>query len=225
MKRIFSIGAMVFIFLAMLAMAGCVFILGEPGADGKAYVQVQCDESNYGLLGAIEGFPNGWYTYTDYQLGPGSYDGAYVLFWYTFDGATYDVYFNDTVGMQYLNFPSVSTALSTYLSNDFSNNANGITFTISINPGEDGALFTDGADGADKYYTLWLAWNPANSFQDPYPSIVPGPKTKILESSADRVVQELTQGKYTMRFTVTKGGGAAADLPAPQVFLPKGASK
>lgn len=30
------------------------------------------------------------------------------------------------------------------------------TYTLTVNPGEEGSLFSDGADGADKFYTLYL---------------------------------------------------------------------
>ncbi len=221
MKRIASVGGFILIIMAMAMMGGCVIFLGEDGADGTSYLQVQYGED--GMIASIEGFPSGWSAFVDYPVAAGTHNGAYVLFDVFFDG-NYDVLFNDNIGNFYDEWPSVADVITDYLAFEYADHANPFAVDITVNPGEPGTLFTDGDAGADKFYTLWLDWNPLNSYQDPYPS-ASGPKALVIEQTADRVVRELTQGKFTMRFTATKGGAVPADLPAPQVFLPKAASK
>jgi hypothetical protein len=219
MKRILAYSGLILIFAAVLSLTGCFIFLGDPGADGKAYVQVQ-HSSSYGLLAAIDGFPSGWYTDTNYELTAGHHDGAYVLYYTVYNAPFYDVYFND--GTLMAGYSSTSAAVSAYYSTYFATYANSIGFDITINAGEAGTFLEAGADGADIYYTIWLDWNPSSSLIS-HNAVARAP-VKTIENPDGSIVQEITKGKYTIRFTVKKGGGAAPDLPPARDFPLKEAS-
>jgi hypothetical protein len=206
--------------LILLAVMGCMLFAGD---DGKAYVTITYDaNTNYGYT--VDG---GWLDATWWpdaaqssveltgDFSPGEYTGKYVLYDFLLadpdsDGYyEYCVKYNDTYlwdgyygSFTYSNY-DYATALSYYTQSDFDLYANDISFTITV---ERGTYFFK--DGEDRHFTVNLPWDPGTFDETPqYTSIVgsaSGAKAKVLESSPDKLVQEITDGPYTLRVEIKK---------------------
>ena len=86
---------------------------------------------------------------------------------------------------------------------------NGISWSISVNPGEKGELFKDGDDGEDKYYIMMLCWDIDDCYVNG--SVSAGAEARVLENSEERVTKQFTDDSFTLRLTVQKNGGGMAD--------------
>ena len=153
----------------LLLLSSCDIILGEDGKDGKAYLKVTVDSAADAWYGYMEGFPDGWSLNTNYPIRAGEHDAAYALceYWYYNSSDYYHYYRVNSYDLatwavrSYNTYVEPVDALSWYLENvgDVFTN----TFTFTVNSGTTGSLFQPGSDGQDKYYSLYLAWNPAYS--------------------------------------------------------------
>jgi hypothetical protein len=140
------------------------------------------------------------------------------------------VYFNDSknypiIGYLYNTNSGVTASdiLSYYISQGyFSQYANNYRYTITANQGEAGKIFgVEGADGADKFFTIVFNWNPG--LISIYSRNTSADQVRVIEDSEKRVVKELTDGDVTFRLSVAKKPGsiqAAPEKTGPKSYRP-----
>ena len=143
----------------LLALSGCNILMGEDGKDGKVYLEVAV----YSYAQAS------WDLDTSYEIDEGSYSVKYALceYQYQYSSDLEDYYYfyyinsyNTTTPRYYSSTLADCTAvLDQYLNTD---NGPVISYDISItvNKGTHGSILKDGKDGEDKYYSLYLGWDP-----------------------------------------------------------------
>jgi hypothetical protein len=165
MKKLLSVAVLVAACLA--AMTGCSLLTGD---DGKAYVLVTFNTAQAdGVRGNFGGLPTGGSPNTDYLVSPGSYSGDYVLYWtdYVTDShdfvwySHYHTHFNQAQFYSdwgYVYGPSASSNLSYYESDYYASYHNELVYSITVNQGS-----FPFKKGVDKYFTLYLDWDPAAS--------------------------------------------------------------
>jgi hypothetical protein len=214
MKKIFL--PLGIVLVCLVTITSCSLFTGK---DGVAYVKVTYDAyTSYsytvdGFLAQSSPFPSTWTSDTNYQIAAGTYTMKYVLGdneWADMNSDGYSDYvtvFNDAAGTivwtDYFYTSSWSPNFTYYWNNDFSSRANSFSYTVTINKG---ALFFK--DGADKYFTLNLAWITSNTSISS--SEVPASSMKIIEDSPTKVVKELTDGAYTLRLEIMKAPQAGS---------------
>ena len=147
----------------LLALTSCDVLMGTDGRDGKAYLEVTISSSAEAWYGYVEGFPSGWSLNTSYELSDGSHDVAYALCYYAYYSSDYYYYLVNSYSLTNWAVRDVSPSSSLDMLIFYLNN-NGPVFTnyitIEVNSGTAGGLFKDGTNGQDKYYSLYLAWDP-----------------------------------------------------------------
>ncbi len=201
------------ILLFAMCIAVCFLAITGCGKAGKAYLQVTWDTGNANYwIAHMEGFPDSWSMYTDYEMTEGTYSGGYVLCYDYYSSPYYYSEFNDAYYAGYntvlYNGSSYSTNHSYYVSTYYNYYYNPISVDITTNPG----AFPLKA-GADKYFTLYLGW----SYFSISSNAVPAADARVIENSADRVVKELTDGAYTIRVTMQKKGTPRGANSVPDV--------
>jgi hypothetical protein len=112
--------------LIFLLSAALLSSCGHSGASGNAYAAVDYSAGDSLALFNFQDFPSSFYVGDYYQMSAGTYELDYTII--------------DTYGYYW---PSTNQ----YYSYDVD---------ISVNPGQPGGLFYNGADGADIYYKCWL---------------------------------------------------------------------
>ncbi|NOY07821.1 MAG: hypothetical protein GXP33_03150 [Spirochaetes bacterium] len=158
----------------LLALSGCSILMGEDGKDGKVYLEVAVYSYADAYWTDLQGisFPDYWDLYTSYEIDEGAYSVKYALCEYQYQYSSdlgdyyYFYYINsyDTTAPRYYSstLADCTAVLDQYLNTD---NGPVISYDISItvNKGTDGSILKDGKDGEDKYYSLYLGWDPDNS--------------------------------------------------------------
>ena len=87
------------------------------------------------------------------------------------------------------------------------------TYTIAIDKGEDGGLFTDGDDGRDRYFTLWL-YSSGPSLNEDYARMERAP-------AATGAVEELARRELTKadQSTARPGTPPIGELQVEETWL------
>jgi hypothetical protein len=177
--------------VSMSVLAGCDKL---KGSDGTAYISVSDEDPTYnGVLCSLDGLPTGFRLNTYYATDAGTHSGSYVLYYSTYSGGKYYTYFNTGYS---LSSSSASTNISYYANTMYSSYHNDISYTITVNEGK--LLFKD---GADTYFDIYLAWSTANCTISSKAAAV---KAATVEETSEKVVKELTDGSYTIRFEAQK---------------------
>jgi hypothetical protein len=141
-----------------VAFSGCS---GLTGKDGKAYLTVTSDYSFHASTQSGLGLPSPWYSNTSYAVNAGTWNYKYTQAYY-YGYSTYYGYY-----LYYLNaLPSGYSywAETSYVSNAtaaYDAYAYGDYFTESITIATNPGKFL--SNGADRNYTLDLAWDPADN--------------------------------------------------------------
>lgn len=213
MKGIYRIVALGI--LLILLFSGCEFFMGDDGRDGKAYVEVTlADDYVEYWTASVEGFPDGWFLETPYELDQGLHDITYILLYneYEYNGTegtyTYNYYFNSLVDYDYVYYfseVSFQDAMSDFLYADYAAVCSD-SVTIAVEEGEEGELFVDGDDGDDRYYTLSLTWDP----DDIVISFNGIALDKTFTTDGDSKVLTFTDGYTTFTVTVPEAPAASS---------------
>lgn len=161
----------IIVLFIVFAVSSCNILMGSDGKDGKAYLQVSKYSAAEAWYVYIEGFPSSTYFDTYYELTKGVHQIKYSLcdsqyqYSSTLGGYYYFYYINSystTYSYTYDSSSGLAVGyLTAYLNEGGSVFVN--TITIEVNSGTSGSLFEDGTDGEDKYYSLYLAWDSADS--------------------------------------------------------------
>ncbi len=203
MKKINLLSILLILFL-LLALTSCDFLMGEDGKDGKAYLKVTIDSVAEAWYGYVEGFPSGWSLDTPYELNEGIHDVAYSLC-YCYDHS--DSYYYYRINSHDLSdwavrkssYISALDALINYLEEEGEHYVFTNTITIEENNGTSGGLFKDGKNGEDKYYSLYLAWDPDDSIISS--NGVELEKTVIIGENNDTITQFIDEYRtFTLTF-------------------------
>ena len=204
-KTITALLISVFVFLAV----SCDFKAGE---DGKAYMTVKSDGYADATYCYSNGFPDDWSYETAFEIQPGTYDIEYAQAKQIYDSADsmYKCYINSW-DSHYENASEMNVLdqLVYYFTEDTRTGA-GMVFvgdlTISINEGKKAETFADGDDGADKDYTITLAWNPNDTV------ISHADRSLTRNVLPDNGGVQFKDDTYT--FTLTTSEKAAASAPS-----------
>jgi hypothetical protein len=143
----------------------------------------------------LPGFPSsvattGVYFNTDYPISTGSYTGTALL--YALDIYNYSYWRSGGSGWYATN--DISTNSASWLLSE----ATTFDYTITANAGTSG--FLKGVDGADKYYSIYLTWDPAN-----WAVTSKGVKpmaSKVISATSDKIVKEFKDEANTITLTI-----------------------
>ncbi len=152
------------LFIVFVAFS-CSILMGSDGKDGKSYLKVSVDSYTEAYYGYIEGFPSNWSLGTYYELTKGIHHIAYSLCYSQYNNGNYNYYINSYNSTDPYASDSSSGLALDYLTSYLKDGGLVLaaTITIEVNNGSSGSLFEDGTDGEDKYYSLYLAWDPDDS--------------------------------------------------------------
>jgi hypothetical protein len=212
----------ILVVLAAVVFASCN-VLMPVGKTGKTYISFDRDDTvsmkdyyGYGpytfpvktaYLDLPE-FPTSIYHDTDYEITPGSYTGTALLY-------AWDSYY----GFSYYKYAGVSYKLTgdAYSWTSKSTRYTEFTYSVKANPGKQGFL-TPGADGADKYYSIYLTWDPANWAVTSKGLVAMS--SKVLSSSASKIVKEFSDDANTITLEINLGNGSPAPSGAEMIMEP-----
>ena len=149
----------------LLALTSCDVLMGTDGSDGKVYVELSIDDYAQAYYVYIDAFPDGGYFNTYYEVEEGTYWAEYAFSYSYYDSYngeyrclinSWDSFWVDSSPIDPLDglnqFLSVYGYVETF------------SVTVTANSGTAGGLFKDGTNGADKYYSVYLAWDVYDSY-------------------------------------------------------------
>jgi len=184
------------VLLAAVAFTGCT------GSDGSVYLTVN-PESPYSLCGAFDkglGLPSGWYSNTEYKVNAGTWNGAYVLAYYSYNsGSTYYYYANTYSGY----WTSSTHVDAFYIAQDVYNLGSAYRISGSIKLESNKGSFLK--DGADRHYVLTLGWSYSDSTLS-YNGVALS--SRVIANTDQQIVKEFSSDSDTITLTFAKKSAA-----------------
>ena len=196
MKRNIQWAFMALVLLTAVAFSGCT------GSDGNVYLTVN-PESPYSLCGAFDkglGLPSGWYSNTEYKVNAGTWNGAYVLAYYSSNsGSTYYYYANTYNGY----WTSSTHVDAFYIAQAVYNLGSAYRISGSIKLESNKGSFLK--DGTDRHYVLTLGWYYADSTLL-YNKVALS--SRVIANTDQELIKEFSSDSDTITLTFTKKSAA-----------------
>jgi hypothetical protein len=208
-----------------LALLAAVAFTGCTGSDGSVYLTVTPEKSSYSLCGGFDtglGLPSGWYSNTEYKVNAGTWNGAYVLAYYSYysSGSYPYVYYTNTDG--YVANSKYVDAF--YIAQAVYNLGSAYRISGSIKLDKNSGSFLK--DGTDRHYVLTLGWYYSDSTLS-YNGVALS--SRVIANTDQQLIKEFSSDSDTITLTFKKSATGMATgsfnmnaAPAGTVAPPSG---
>jgi len=180
------------VLLAAVAFTGCT------GKDGSVYLTIT-PESTYSLYGGFDsglGLPSDWYSNTEYKVNAGTWNGAYVLAYYSSNSGSYYYYNTNTDGI-WSSYNAYYDAF--YVAKAVYDLGSGFRISGSIKLDKNSGSFLK--DGEDRHYVLTLGWYYSDSTLLYNKVALP---SRVILNTDQQLIKEFSSGSDTITLTFTK---------------------